>query len=84
MHVCVGQSERHVAIVPEEAGSHPSASPLLQQPHLVELLFSLRPAASFMSADASDVYYHAFALCVRFMTYGTSECCLTCSVLLRL
>lgn len=43
-------------MVPEEAGSHPSASPLLQQPHLVELLCSLRPAASFMSADASDVY----------------------------
>ncbi len=46
MHVCVGQSERQVAVVPEEAGSHPSASPLLQQPHLVELLCSLHPAAS--------------------------------------
>ena len=83
MHVCVGQSERQVAVVPEEAGSHPSTSPLLQQPHLVELLCSLHPAASFMSADACDIYY-AFALCARVIAYGTSECCLTCSVLPRL
>ena len=45
-YACMGQSERQVVVVPEEAGSHPSASPLLQQPHLVELLCSLHPAAS--------------------------------------
>jgi len=83
MHVCIGQGERQVAALPEEAGSHPSASPLLQQPHLAKLLCSLHPVASFMSADACDIYYD-FALCARVIACDTAECCLTCSVLPRL